>query len=509
MKTTAFSALALLFVSGCSVFGGSDTDASPAPAPAGDAPAPVRPSDPPPPLAGTPQTSELDESFGVFVVSNAQPGGDGSRARPFATIAEGIAWAKDDGKRVYVCEGTFKESIVIADGVSMVGGLDCSVATWKLGTGRTRIEATSIPAVKVTNITKATRFAGFEVIAPDATNAGESSIALFAKGADLFTVDHSRIVAGNGANGEDGVNPPQKVNGRDVDGKLGRLSGPWCANGTCVSGTFPSAATGGDGGTNSCGGATGGMGGTGGIWIWQWSGAALRYMWFLYYGDTAKYGARNGDPGTGNAINGTDGASAKIAGTFTREGFAPANGTKGTNGSGGKSGSGGNGREPFDNANPPDGSIWYGIQGSGGGAGGCGGEAGSAGTGGGASVAVFVSEGAPAFVDSELVAKNGGAGGKGPVGSQPTPGGNGGPAILGAPSTAGQPGSAGGVAGVSGSGAGGPSVAVVVFGTTPSMEKTTLTVGQGGAGAPALTQGGRTIPASASGEATKTIAIAQ
>src|SRR5262249_3586283 len=92
----------------------------------------------PPPREDIP-ASESSETFGVCVGAAAPDGADGSRSKPYATIAEATAAAKASGRRVYVCAGTFKESLTIERGISMVGGFDC--ATWEKTDGRTIVEA--------------------------------------------------------------------------------------------------------------------------------------------------------------------------------------------------------------------------------------------------------------------------------------------------------------------------------------------------------------------------------
>jgi hypothetical protein len=496
MKTSfvPFTALSLLLVSGCGMFAEPD---SVLPVDGNPTDAPPRPDGEPAPLEGTPKVSELDESYGFFVRSDAPVDGDGTRARPFATIGKAIEAAKSIKKRVYVCEGTYREAITIADGISMVGGLDCSTATWALGNAKSRVESPTSPALTAASIKTTTRFERFEVIAPDANGKSASSIAFVAKDAAALTIATSRIFAGNGGSGVDGIEAQPKVDGPDADGSIGASSVRWIMPSGGLS--IPVALDGGAGGKSACGGSAGGTGGSGGMWKAYYDAVARVVVWSQY-----RYAAQYGSGGSGAAVDGSNGSSASRAGSFTREGFAPANGTRGTNGSPGRSGAGGDGHAAISQSADTD-EIWYGIQGSGGGAGGCGGDAGTEGTGGGASIAALVIDGAISVVDSELVAKNGGAGGKGTFGSASTPGGKGAPGRIAAPASAGHDGTAGGSSGISGSGAGGSSVAIVYFGAKPAIDKTTLSVGQPGEGVAEMKKDGKTIPASASGAASAII----
>ena len=133
-----------------------------------------------PPVGGTPSASELTDELGVFVSTGGAPNAEGTRARPLASIQAGIDLAKRVGKRVYVCSGTFKETLTLADSISVIGGLDCAAGEWRIGTSRTRIESPSSPAVRAADITSATRLEGFEITTPNATQPSASSIGLFA-----------------------------------------------------------------------------------------------------------------------------------------------------------------------------------------------------------------------------------------------------------------------------------------------------------------------------------------
>lgn len=152
---------------------------------------------------------------------------------------------------------------------------------------------------------------------------------------------------------------------------------------------------------------------------------------------------------------------------------------------------------------------WFGGDGAGGGAGGCPGLAGTPGSGGGASIAVLIA-GAPLSLDSStLVARDGGAGGRGTLGSAPTIAGRPGLDYAAGANTAGLSGSNGGASGVSGSGAGGPSYGLAYTAAAPVMTKTTTKAGHGGDGVPEIANpdalgNAKTIAASAAGAAQDT-----
>src|SRR5688500_13443583 len=131
----SFSTVVSLSVVACGVFGTPD-DEPPANQSPVENPGPGTTA---PPLDGTPKEDQINEKYGVFVVPNAAPDGDGTRAKPFATIAAGLDSAFAQSKRLYVCTGSFAEALTVKNGISMVGGLDCTKPTWPPSTERTRV----------------------------------------------------------------------------------------------------------------------------------------------------------------------------------------------------------------------------------------------------------------------------------------------------------------------------------------------------------------------------------
>ncbi|NOU32606.1 MAG: hypothetical protein HOO96_32280, partial [Polyangiaceae bacterium] len=78
----------------------------------------------------------ISEEKGFFVKSGSQ-GGDGTRAKPFAKIQEGIEAATAAKFRVYVCEGDYAETVSIKKTVGVYGGLTgCDATTWTPTVGR-------------------------------------------------------------------------------------------------------------------------------------------------------------------------------------------------------------------------------------------------------------------------------------------------------------------------------------------------------------------------------------
>lgn len=525
-SSVGFTLLALLAV-GCGVFGGSDdTQVAPA-APAGEAPLPPGA---PPPATGTPSTDEVTEAFGVFVAPGGSDQNGGTRRSPFATIGAAIKSAKPQAKRVYVCAGTYGESVELASAVSLVGGYDCNdPSAWRRAAGaRSTIAGTTVPALRAKDITSTTRFEGFTVTAPDAKDPGTSSIGLWAENAGKLAIVDASITAGRGADGAPGSNPAAPAgDGSGQGAGAGTYAYDKPAKDPNVVGTpWPKPALA-AGGTSTCGGNAGGTGGRGGLYVCQRFNNKLQ---MVYGGDTNLLG--NVVPASTElpavtftaaaGFPGTDGASALVPGTLSATGFTPSDGTAGSPGAAGPGGSGG-AAEPLTRFQQqiPDGmggfvtatacleGKYYTLaNGPGGGSGGCGASPGAVGKGGGASIAAFVVASAGlSFETSVLQGGAGGRGGEGSFGSEPTAGGAAGStqgiAYVGAAAA----GSPGGRAGISGSGAGGSSFGLVYAGTAPVQKETTAKAGPRGEGVPEKTWRSTvsgqeaTLPASVAGHA--------
>lgn len=517
LKRSSLASAFVLVVSACGVFGSEDETPSPAgpgdstPDAGGAADATINEPPPAPPVSGTVSTDEITEKFGVFVTTTGTPTGeaDGSRDRPYATIALGIENGKAKSKRIYVCQGTFKESITLLNQIQLIGGFDCTDGVWKKGDAgaMTRVESPTSPAMIADGLSGATRVQGFDVVAPDGTDATPTSIGLKAKATASLTIANSKITSGKGKDGSPGVNGVQLVLGAAAAGAPAEVERAFIAFETVT------LRKGANGGVGSCAGEAGHDGEAGGK---GGSGATMQTnagatAWVVYTSPSPPflvYNATNGDKTRTGAPGqpGADGASAASPGALTPDGFTPVDGTPGGNGLPGHGGVGGNGvgtifAVPYTTPN----QLGYAGTGPGGGAGGCPGLAGTIGRGGAASIGALLS-GSPVTFDATLVvAKDGGAGGKGTLGSSATVGGGAGAVSYVAVDPAG-PGGPGGRAGVSGSGAGGSSFGIAHTGGAPQLVNgSTATPGAAGAGvaAQSVTELGvtRTLPASAGGAA--------
>ncbi|WP_437756852.1 hypothetical protein [Sorangium sp. So ce1389] len=107
----------------------------------------------------------------VFASASAEPGGDGSKARPYVSLGEAVANAK--GKRVLACASKpFAESVTIEAGTEVIGGFDCD-ADWTWGEqARSTIEGSAgAVALTLTETAGGAKVRSFAIRAANAKNA--------------------------------------------------------------------------------------------------------------------------------------------------------------------------------------------------------------------------------------------------------------------------------------------------------------------------------------------------
>jgi hypothetical protein len=405
--------------------------------------------------------------FGIFV--DATTGADtnsGSKELPVKSIT--AALTKLNGRpRIYVCEGTYAESVKLTSPISIYGGFACG--TWEhTGTKATVAPSTGIAALEVAGVASPVRVADMTFTGPpSALQANRSSVAVFIR---QSKIDFRRIEA-KALEGTDGE---KASTGSNYDGTL-QADDPKLA-GNSASGT-----TGGaqqdcnavcTNGVKSTGGK-GGMGGNNAGANMPSAGEPGKPDRGAGFGGSANAGCLSvgagGNGGLGNpGQSGTDGVAATVVGKLSDEGWLPAGGAAGTIGGPGQGGGGGGGTTSASNG-----------AGGGGACGGCGGAPGGAAQGGGASIALLALNSQVTITDSTLTTLKAGAGGNGIAGQDGQIGGFGGVQSLGGCS--GGAGGKGGRGGASAGGAGGISVGVVYRGDKPTRSNANVTPGPKGA----------------------------
>jgi hypothetical protein len=395
----------------------------------------------------------IDEDYGVFVSPTGDDdSGNGSRAKPFATIGEAISRAEAAGKRVYACANgeRYRESVSLDDsasGLELFGGFSCD--DWSYSTSaKSRVTSATPLALHVENVSglRVEDFA-FEAADADATTPGGSSIGALVANSTGVLFRRVRLDAGAGVDGANGTREdftfPDRV---DLDGNAATgVEGGNAKTCMCLGGAVTSGGGGGDAEAAGQGGGNGtpnfgsGKGGTPGSCLGTGTG---------------------GDGGSAPATTSAPGAP--LTGNLSEGSWTPASGSSGPNGSPGQGGGGG--------ASSATGG------GGGGGCGGCGGAGGKGGEGGGGSIALAVFRSEVDLQNSELIAADAGDGGDGIAGQDGQMEGGAG----GIQSPTACPGGAGGFGGkgaASGGGAGGISVGVLWTGeSAPVIDGTTTTL---------------------------------
>ncbi|XYH96528.1 hypothetical protein ACMHYB_53580 [Sorangium sp. So ce1128] len=369
------------------------------------------------------------DACGVFANAAAAPGGDGTKAKPFASLQEAID--KAGSGRVYACvaQGTaFAEAVTIASGVEVIGGFHCEAWTWS-ASARSAIEG---PADRVTltltDNAGGAKVKGFAITAASATVPGGSSIGVAAADveAELAQVD---VMAGDGIDGENGATSMEAP-------VAGASAEEMSASNACVA---PNVVIGGTAGVTMCedGETRGGDGGTGGITgMDDGNGQAGRDGAPLPEPNPVGKGiggsgqvdpegeCEPGEPGKSGAPGAAGSAGSRT--TLTLTGISGGDGDQGMIGGRGQGGGGGGGARAgvFCSLGMTlvDG---VGASGGGGGAGGCGGKGGGGGKAGGSSIGILNLGTRLALTEVTVTVGKAGKGGDGAPGKAGASGGSG------------------------------------------------------------------------------------
>jgi hypothetical protein len=408
--------------------------------------------------------------FGIFVSPSGKADGSGKKDDPVNTIT--AALAKTGGiRRVYVCEGSFDERVVLKSAISLYGGFKCSDWSYS-GTKSVVGKATETGyALDVQSVVGAFEIADLEFVATNGTDASPNSIAARFVGTSGAVLRRMKLTARDGAGGSGGATGAlgSTVKHTDLAGtpnyspdgnpgvlaSAGQEKGCKCPNATAAA----DVTTGGAGSLTSASGGQAGTpalppsGGDDGV------GGAVSAANCGLGGGTGHNGAPR--------IQANGGIVATKLGTLEADTWKASGGALGATGLPGQGGGGGTGQTGG---------------GSGGACGGCGGFGGAGGSGGGASVAMLAI-GSPIRFSGELATGKGGRGGDGGDGGDGGGGGIGGvhPVANGNGCNGGD-GGKGGKGGDGSGGAGGLSVGVLSSGPPPITEGVTFTLGSFGDG---------------------------
>lgn len=453
-----------------------------------------------------------DAGLAIFVDGDAAPGGDGSQAAPYQTLAEALEVAAGALERFDVYVRTrlgglaYDEraaTLAVPGGTSLYGGYG---AGWVRDVGSRTAVLGATRAVSLAELPEDAWVSGLEIVGSGSPDGVQDAAALWVyapeAAAGALHVEDCRLVGGDVAAGAPWV-PGSSYGalvisagavelqrstilaGAGGDGHRGADGAPGIIGQGFLGGR------GGGGGTGMIGG-DGGSGLAGCSWYSAWDGSCTRSGGAGGGGGTgvSDGGASGSPPSPLAAPDGQTGPGGGGAGyTFVyvegapnppwRPGYQPGTGRWGTDGTHGYGGGGGGGGAS---------SFWGYVGGDGGrgGHGGSAGQGGAGGGGGGASIGLWVQAPSALVADSTVTTSaggpgaeggDGGAGGLGAGGEPPVPGDGGGGGGWGGG------GGTGGRGGKAGAGGGGPSFGIVVgSGTAATISGNTILAGNGGDG---------------------------
>lgn len=405
----------------------------------------------------------VDDTIGIFVSASGADSNSGTKSSPMKTIGAALGKTDSQHVRVYVCEGAYPETVKVTKAVGIFGGFAC--ADWSYSGKLPKVGPTTPGyALDVESVTGAVTAEDLELDAPDATEPGGSSIAVFVTQSTNVMLKRVTANAGNGADGADAVAVTNyaadaAAPGNGADGGAGAPSKICACNDGTQSiggaGGNPSIPNGQDGGPTVPENPTGlvpahdGRGGLG-----------------------FSCGSSVAHPGADGAEGDAGAAGASVSGSLSTDGWHSSIGTTGTVGHVAQGGGGGAG-----------GMFSTGtVEGGGsGGCGGCGGAGGSGGGSGGSSFALLIFQAAVATDGCTLRVGGGGAGKSGGNGESGQTGGTYGAKVGGGSGCDGANGGKGGDGAGGGGGAGGNSIAIGYVGTKPTVTGGTMSEGNAGA----------------------------
>lgn len=407
----------------------------------------------------------VDNSIGIFVSASGDDTHAGTKESPLRTIAAALTKADLQHNRIYLCTGTYAESVRLTGPVSIYGGFSC--ADWSYAGTAGGIAPKIAPttpgyALDVDGVGTAMTIEDVELDAQSGQNPGDSSIAVsVASSPGPITFRRVAVSAGDGQPGVAASTTSNYSNsiapsGTQADHDNGALE-KVCA--ACGDGTV---STGGAGGGKDQNGADGGPpmpenplshNGNGGI-------------------APADTGCTAPPHQGADAVDGIGGAAgAPTPGTLAATGWKASSGSYGANGAVGQGGGGGQGL---------NGGSFNG--GGSGGCGGCGGAGGAGGGSGGSAFAILVFQSTVVADSCTLAVGHGGDGQPGGLAQLGQTGGFGGAPAGGAGiGCSGATGGKGGAGAGGGGGAGGNAIAIAYVGPQPSLIGGTQTEGHAGA----------------------------
>jgi len=422
-------------------------------------------------------------SEAIFVSVSGNDSNSGDQLNPMRSINAAIQKALSSFKnQIYVSAGTYQERVIMQSGISIYGGYG---SDWSRNETNdviiTGVDQNGyVAGLKASSINSTTYLDHINISTNDANgtfqNQGKSNYGIIISSSTSLIINKCDINVGSGSSGLNGVN--------GASGQAG-LAGSNGANGLNDGGGY---VPGGKGGYLFYNG-TSYAGGNGGNGVYE-SDGQNGFDGAQRPGGTGGYGGQSGNPGQAG-VNGLDGRNGSTGnnggggiGSYALGlwyGGDGQNGFDGTPGTGGGGGGAGGGQDAFFAQNGT------GNAGGGGGSGGAPGTGGTGGFAGGASIGIILNSSPIQITNCKIETGNGGHGGRGGSGGNGRNGGVGGfggkvdTSEIGAGGDGGN-GGFGDRGGFGGGGAGGPSIGLLLSGSTATTVGNNFVRGSGGAG---------------------------
>ena len=200
----------------------------------------------------------VDDGFGVF--ADATGGSDsnaGTKTSPVKSVGSALG-KLGNRSRVYVCAGTYEESVKVTGAVAVYGGFACG--SWTYGGGETKVSPKDAGyALEVGPVPGAVSVHDVTFSSKDGTAPGESSIAMFVHDSPQVTLRRVTARAGKGVAASDAPSPATNLFSEAVADLEGTTAAAGTAGGgakTCACKLYGSSA----GGKGGSGGNPGGNG---------------------------------------------------------------------------------------------------------------------------------------------------------------------------------------------------------------------------------------------------------
>ena len=203
------------------------------------------------------------DADGIFVDAAGLDTNAGTKEAPVKSITKAVALAQGGVGRVYVCAGSYAETVSLTAAVSVYGGFACGTYAYS-GVLPVVTAAAGQSALLITGVTDVTvedmQFVSVDASGTDASGNGNSSIAAFVSSSTGVTFKRSTFKAGAGATAAAGATTGTRFATPAPMGSPGTAGGGGAALGpfTCTNGSGKTNS--GKGGDPSSGGSGGTMG---------------------------------------------------------------------------------------------------------------------------------------------------------------------------------------------------------------------------------------------------------